>query len=294
MFIQKKPPRAHALGEPLLHENHHASGHAPRLPAAGLISAPAMVHGAGMAGRAAEVRARANAAIAAGHRHPGAAGGQPVQRADRRSGGHSVHLLRPRRRREPGRLRGPGRAAGRAAELPVDRRLRQAGRAGQHGADLGSTFISSALGLLWHSDGAILRGITVARPRRRPPPPDTNGAVICAHVAERHRQQSAQSDVRHRDGDTRATPRACCSPWSAPVEVSGGNSAAPMQRQSTRPCSRPRSPSPAMPPAWSAPAARRADPVAVAVLESQARISSGTGLYDSAQCPMPRAPSPAR
>ncbi|MBV8342638.1 MAG: hypothetical protein JO173_09705, partial [Gammaproteobacteria bacterium] len=45
MFIRKKPPRAHAPGEPLLHENHPRPVTRRDFMAAGLMSGPAMVIG---------------------------------------------------------------------------------------------------------------------------------------------------------------------------------------------------------------------------------------------------------
>src|SRR5215472_18051277 len=43
MFIYKKPPRSHALGEPLLHENHPRPRTRREFIAAGLLSGPAVV-----------------------------------------------------------------------------------------------------------------------------------------------------------------------------------------------------------------------------------------------------------
>src|SRR5215831_14040221 len=43
MFIYKKPPRSHALGEPLLHENHRRPRTRREFIAAGLLSGPAVV-----------------------------------------------------------------------------------------------------------------------------------------------------------------------------------------------------------------------------------------------------------
>src|SRR6516225_11752465 len=42
-FIRKKPPRSHALGEPLLHENHARPRTRRDFIAAGLMSGPAVV-----------------------------------------------------------------------------------------------------------------------------------------------------------------------------------------------------------------------------------------------------------
>ena len=62
MLIRKKPPRAHALGEPLLHENHPRPLTRRQMLGAGLISGSAMVIGPAWLG--ALLRAgRANAAL---------------------------------------------------------------------------------------------------------------------------------------------------------------------------------------------------------------------------------------
>src|ERR1700674_468376 len=45
MLIRKKPPRSHALGEPLLHENHPLPVTRRDFIAAGFLSGPAMVIG---------------------------------------------------------------------------------------------------------------------------------------------------------------------------------------------------------------------------------------------------------
>src|SRR5438132_9898176 len=45
MLIRKKPPRSHALGEPLLHENHPLPVTRRDFVAAGFLSGPAMVIG---------------------------------------------------------------------------------------------------------------------------------------------------------------------------------------------------------------------------------------------------------
>ena len=84
----------------------------------GFMTGPAVVAGARGARAAASGRASARRDVArprgaAGPRHCDIAGGR---------GQDSVHLLRPRGRREPHRLEDPDRRAGRPARLPVDRR----------------------------------------------------------------------------------------------------------------------------------------------------------------------------
>ena len=60
-----------------------------------------------------------------------------------------------------------------------------------------SANIDPSLGLLWHADGAIKRGI-LSIATAPATAAGTNGAVICADVAERHAGESPQPDVRHR------------------------------------------------------------------------------------------------
>src|ERR1700730_6233759 len=62
MFIYKKPPRSHALGEPLRHENHPRPVTRRDFVAAGFLSGPAMVIGPAWLGALLQAR-RANAAL---------------------------------------------------------------------------------------------------------------------------------------------------------------------------------------------------------------------------------------
>ena len=62
MFIYKKPPRPHALGEPLLHENHPRPVTRRDFVAAGMMSGPAMVIGPAWLGSLLKAQ-RANAAL---------------------------------------------------------------------------------------------------------------------------------------------------------------------------------------------------------------------------------------
>ncbi len=61
MFIRKKPPRPHALREPILHANHRRPVTRRELLAAGLMGATGMVMAPGMAGGAAQARQCARA-----------------------------------------------------------------------------------------------------------------------------------------------------------------------------------------------------------------------------------------
>ncbi len=66
------------------------------------------------------------------------------------------------------------------------------------------SFVDQQLGLAFHSDSAFLRGMlerTAVTTRA-----NVNGAVIPALSRERHRQQSAQPDVRHLHGGRARRP----------------------------------------------------------------------------------------
>src|SRR2546423_3201044 len=64
MLIRKKPPRSHALGEPLVHENHPLPVTRRDFVAAGFLSGPAMVIGPAWLGPLLKA-SRAHAALSA-------------------------------------------------------------------------------------------------------------------------------------------------------------------------------------------------------------------------------------
>src|SRR5437763_17099155 len=88
MLIRKKPPRSHALGEPLLHQNHPLPVTRRDFVAAGVLSGPAMVIGPAWLGALLKAsRAEAGgplspgipALLGCGQCHvPAAGGGLPV------------------------------------------------------------------------------------------------------------------------------------------------------------------------------------------------------------------------
>ena len=175
MFIRKKPPRSHALGEPLRHENHprpvtRRELLARRFPVR-------LGHGGRprLARRAAAKRAGANAGTLVADIQALLASGQcNVQSARRR---HPLHLLRPRRRRQPRRLGSDRGRAGRPVELPLDRRLRQARRAGQHGAELERQHGQQSSGCCGTPTAP---SSAVSPPRPLPPPPPASAARCSA------------------------------------------------------------------------------------------------------------------
>ncbi|HWZ64007.1 MAG TPA: hypothetical protein VNX02_13370 [Steroidobacteraceae bacterium] len=137
-----------------------------------------------------------------------------------------------------------------------------------------STFVSSALGLLWHSDGAILRGIqTVAAAATQA---GVNGAVIPAMSQNDTQSNTINPIYGIAEAGAKGTVVNLVGTQSS---VSGGNSAALMY--TINPALQPatiQQPSdavalaPPMPPGG-------VDPLALAELQSQARISTGTTPY---------------
>ena len=86
-----------------------------------------------------------------------------------------------------------------------------------------TNFVNTEFGLAFHSDSAFLRGMlekTSATTRAL-----VNGAVIAGAFRKRHRQQSAQSDVRHRE--VPAAKGALLTLIGSQNSDSGGNSMAP-------------------------------------------------------------------
>src|SRR5215469_98580 len=174
MFIHKKPPRSHALGEPLLHENHPKPRTRREFIAAGLLSGPAVVMAP--AWLAALLKAnRANAGsldpditallAAAQCNVPLAGAGLPFICFDLAGGANLV-----------------------GSEVIVGQQGGQINFLTTAGYGLlgvpgnmvpsSSANIDPSLGLLWHADGAIKRGImTMITPATAA---GTNGAVICA------------------------------------------------------------------------------------------------------------------
>ncbi|HUL47367.1 MAG TPA: hypothetical protein VLV25_09755 [Steroidobacteraceae bacterium] len=140
-----------------------------------------------------------------------------------------------------------------------------------------STFVSSALGLLWHSDGAILRGIqSVAAATTQA---GVNGAVIPAMSQNDTSSNTINPMYGIAEAGAQGTVVNLIGTQSS---VSGGNSAALMY--TINPKLQPatiQQPSDAVALAPPMPAGG-VDPLALAELESEARISTGTALYQGA------------
>jgi hypothetical protein len=267
MFIHKKPPRSHALGEPLLHENHPKPRTRREFIAAGLLSGPAVVMAPAWLGALLKA-GRANAGsldpdiaalLAATQCNvPLAGAGLPFICFDLAGGANLV-----------------------GSEVIVGQQGGQSNFLTTAGYGLlgvpgnmvpsSSANVDPSLGLLWHADGAIKRGImTKITPATAAA---VNGAVICA-MSQNDTQTNPHNPMygiamAGRTGQLLTL-------IGTESSVSGGNSMAPMELIN-----------PALQPTVIAqpsdatslvplPPGGKQDPLAVATLESQTRISTGT------------------
>jgi len=274
MIIGKKPPRPHALGEPLLFDNHPLPRTRRQFLAAGLVSGGGLLVGpAWLAGLLKANRANAGgptlspdiaALLPNGQCNvPTASGAIPFICFDLAGGANLV-----------------------GSEVLVGVQGGQSnflstagyGRLGVPGnmVPSSSANIDPALGLLWHADGAIKRGI-MSKATTPTTAAGTNGAVFCAMS-----QNDTQSNP-HNPMYAIAMAGAkglLLTLTGTEASVSGGNSMAPMMY--IDPALQPTTinqPSDAT--SLVSTGGASADPVSVAVLESQARISGGTSLYSS-------------
>jgi hypothetical protein len=273
-FIQKKLPRSHAPGEPLLHENHKRPVTRRELLGAGLISAPAMVVApAWLAALLKSNKANANLSdLPADVRSLAenecgvlvTANPLPVICIDLAGGANLV-----------------------GSEVLVGQKGGQAnflttagyGKQGVPGNMVPSAagFVNSSFGLLWHSDGAILRGMQ-SKATSPATAAGTNGAVICAMS----QNDTGQNPHNPMYGLAMAGARgSLLNLIGNQSSVSGGNSAAPMYM--INPLFQPTTiAAPADDVALVSTGGAPADPVSIQVMASQARISGGTTAYDSA------------
>jgi hypothetical protein len=271
-FIHRKPPRPHALGEPLLHENHPRPKTRRDFIAAGLLSGPAVVMAPAWLG----------ALLKAGRANAGSLDTD------------IANLLAPSECNVPSQglglpficfdLAGGANLVG--SEVIVGQQGGQTKFLSTAGYGLlgvpgnmvpsSSANIDSSLGLLWHADGAIKRGIMTKITAATAG--GVNGAVICAMS-----QNDTQSNPHNPMYGIAMAGRTgqLLTLIGTESSVSGGNSMAPMELIN-----------PALQPTVIAqpsdatslvplPPGGHQDPLAVATLESQARISGGTGLYQS-------------
>ncbi len=276
MFILKKPPRPHALGEPILHDDHPRPVTRRDFVSTGLISGPAVIMAPAWlgallkSGKANALSTDMQALLATTQCNvPSAASGIPFIAFDLAGGANLVgsEVLM-------------GVNGGQSNFLSTA----GYGKLGLPGnmVPTSSTFVSNALGLLWHSDGAILRGI-LSKATTPATATGTNGAVIAALSQNDtgnnpHNPMYGIAKAVNKQG---TTPKGkLLTLIGTQSTVSGGNSAAPMTL--IDPTLQPTKISQASDDVGLVDTGgATADPVAVAVLESQARISGGTGLYDA-------------
>ena len=275
MLIRKPPPRAHAPGEPLLHQNHKRPVTRRELLAAGLRSAPALVMAP--AWLAALLKPRA----ARAQQIPLDSDIQALLAANQCDVTQGAGLI-------PFicfDLAGGANLAG--SEVIVGVQGGQAnflstagyGKLGVPGNMVPGAggFVSNALGLLWHSDGAILRGILSKASAATTA--GTNGAVFPA-LSENDTGINPHNPM-YGIATVGAKGSLLALVGTEPT-ISGGNSAAPPNLGGVMidPSLQPSvidQPSDATGLVGSGGAS--ADPLSVAVLESEVRMSSGTGLY---------------
>jgi hypothetical protein len=272
MFILKKPPRSHALGEPLRHENHPKPRTRRDFIAAGFLSGPAMVMAPAWLG----ALLKANRAYGAPPLDPDISPLLALAECNVPASGVGLPFI-------CFDLAGGANLVG--SEVIVGQQGGQSnflttagyGKLGVPGNMVPSSTanINSSLGLLWHADGAIQRGITsMITPATAA---GVNGAVICA-MSQNDTQSNPHNPMY---GIAMAGRKGqLLQLIGTDSSVSGGNSMAPMEL--IVPALQPSTisqPSDAtalvpMPPGNGPP-----DPLSVEVLETQTRISGGTASY---------------
>jgi hypothetical protein len=274
MLIRKRPPRPNPPGTPFRHENHPRPVTRRDFLAAGMIGAQGMVLGSAWLGsllkaqaaRAAGLDADIAALLAQGQCNvPSGSGSLPFIVFDLAGGANLV-----------GSEALVGVQGGQANFLSTA----GYGKLGVPGnmVPTSSTFVSSALGLLWHSDGAILRGVlTKASVATQA---GTNGAVIPAMSQNDTQSNTTNPIYGIAEAGAKGTVVNLVGTNSS---VSGGNSMALMY--TIQPALQPttiRQPSDAIALAPVPPGGGPPDPLAIAELESETRISAGTSPYQGA------------
>jgi hypothetical protein len=267
MFIYKKPPRPHLKGEPLLHENHRRPVTRRDFIAAGMLSGPAMVIGPAWLGAVLHAN-RANAALDPDIANllantqcnvPTNSAGIPFICFDLAGGANLV-----------------------GSEVLVGQQGGQTAFLSTAGYELlgvpgnmvpsSSANIDPSLGLLWHADGAVKRGI-LSKATTPATAAGTSGGVFCAES-----QNDTQANPHNpMYGIAMAGAQGqLLTLIGTQSSVSGGNSQAPMAliNPALQPTtiSQPSDATALVP----IPPGGQQDPLSVAVLESQTRISGGS------------------
>jgi hypothetical protein len=266
-FIRKKLPRPHALGEPILHQNHRRPVTRREMLGAGLISAPAVVMAPAWLGAVLK-SPKAFAALDTDISQlllqdqcniATSSTGIPVICFDLAGGANLV-----------------------GSEVIVGQKGGQAnflstagyGKMGVPGNMVPSAagFTDSTFGLLWHSDGAILRGMktTATSPATAA---GTNGAVICAMS----QNDTGQNPHNPMYGIAATGARGqLLNLVGNQSSISGGNSAAYNPNPLFQPTTIAQ---PADDVALVSTGGAPADPISVEVAETQSRITGGRALY---------------
>jgi hypothetical protein len=274
-FIQKKPPRAHKPGEPLLYDNHKRPVTRRDFLAAGMLSSSGVVLAPAWLGALLKAQ-RANATLATDIQNmlapgqcdvPTKATGIPFICFDLAGGANLV-----------------------GSEVLVGQQGGQSNFLSTAGYELlgvpgnmvpsSTANIDPSLGLLWHADGAIKRGIlSVATTPATAA--GTSGAVLCA-TSQNDTQSNPHNPMY---GIAMANSKGLLLNLIGTVSsVSGGNSMAPTAL--INPAFQPTTinqPSDAT--GLVSTGGASADPLSVAVIESQTRISGGNGAYVSGSEP---------
>ena len=275
MLIRKRPPKPTPPGTPLLHENHPRPVTRRDFLAAGMIGAQGMVLGSAWLGsllkaqaaRAGGLDADIQALLGTGQCNiPSGSGSLPFIVFDLAGGANLV-----------GSEALVGVQGGQANFLSTAG-YGKLGVPGNMVPTVSSTFVSSALGLLWHSDGAILRGILTKASAATQA--NINGAVIPAMSQNDTQSNTTNPIYGIAEAGAKGTVVNLVGTDSS---VSGGNSQALMYtvRPSLQPTTIQR-PADAIALAPVPPGGGAPDPLAIAELESEARISSGTAAYQGA------------
>src|SRR5580693_3828329 len=219
MIIGKKPPRPHALGEPLLYNDHPLPRTRREFLSAGLISGGGMVIGPAWLGSLLKAN-RANAALA-----PDIAALLPTGQCNVPTASGSLPFI-------CFDLAGGANLVG--SEVLVGVQGGQTnflstagyGKLGVPGnlVPSSSANIDASLGLLWHADGAIKRGIS-SKATTPATAAGTNGAVLCA-MSQNDTQQNPHNPMY---GIAAAGAQGLLLTLiGTESSVSGGNSQAPM------------------------------------------------------------------
>src|SRR5690348_8095049 len=280
MLIRKKPPRPHAPGEPILHENHRRPVTRREMLSAGLMGASGMIMAPawlaallkpGKAQGAIPLSSDIQALLASDQCNVTLGAGLiPFICFDLAGGANLV-----------------------GSEVIVGVQGGQAnflstagyGKMGVPGNMVPSAagFVSNALGLLWHSDGAILRGI-LSKATSPATAANTNGAVFPA-LSENDTNINPHNPM-YGIATVGANGSLLTLVGTEPT-VSGGNSVAPpnlggvMINSALQPSTIDR-PSDAI---GLVSSGNAADELSVAIQESQVRISGGTAFTAGAATP---------